>query len=93
MAKGNEFTYYCEVHQDRYHIKKGIYTYTSDRHKYFKFLELVQFSDKVWRQGPRGGVKITKDRNEFATSQYVTKDEKLMKKFMWVKLQAQPYVK
>lgn len=92
MGKGNDFTYYCEVHKDRYHIKKGIYTYTSDRRKYFKFLELMQFSDKVWRQGPRGGVKITKDINEFATFKYVTKDEKIMKQFMWVKLQAQPYV-
>ena len=92
MAKGADFTYYCEVHRDRYHIKKGIYTYTSDRRKYFKFLELIQFSDKIWRQGPRGGVKITKSRDEFCKSQYITKNEELMKKFMWVKLQAQPYV-
>ena len=53
----------------------------------------MQFSDKVWRQGPKGGVKIVKDRNAPASSQYVTKDEKIMKEFMWVKLQAQPYVK
>lgn len=88
-----DFTYYCEIHQDKYHHKRGIYTYTSDRRKYFKFLELMQFSDKVWRQGPKGGVKIVKDRNAPASSQYVTKDEKIMKEFMWVKLQAQPYVK
>lgn len=51
----------------------------------------MQFSDKVWRQGPKGGVKIVKDRNEHAPSQYVTKDEKIMKQFIWVKLQAKPY--
>jgi hypothetical protein len=42
----------------------------------------------VWLQGPRGGVKIIKDKvgTEFG---YVTQNEKLMKEFMWVKLQAQ----
>ena len=89
----NDFTYYCEIRQDRYHHKRGIYTYTSERRKQFKFLELMQFSDKVWRQGPKGGVKIIKDINEYAKSQYITKDEKLMKQFMWVKLQAQPFNK
>lgn len=91
MVKQAEFTYYCEIHQDRYHHKKGIYTYTSSRKKYFKFLELMQFSDKVWRQGPKGGVKIVKDRNEYCPGHYITKNEKIMKEFMWVKLQSQPY--
>lgn len=94
MAKGNDFTYYCEIYKDRYNFSKGVYTYTSDRRKYFKFLELMQFSDKVWRQGPKGGVKIVKDRSQhWGHSQYVTQNEKIMKEFMWVKLQAQSYIK
>lgn len=90
----NDFTYYCEVSRDWYAGKKGVYTYTSDRRKYFKFIELMQYSDRVWRQGPKGGVKIVKDktsRTHWGSSQYVTKDEKIMKQFMWVKLQAQPF--
>lgn len=89
-----DFTYYCEVQIDRYGFKKGIYTYSCGKRKEFKYLALTQFSDKVWRQGPRGGVKIVKDRNSrLRYTQYVTTDEQVMQEFMWVKLQAQPYVK
>ena len=93
VAKQAEFTYYCEVHQDRYHFKEGVYTYTASRNQQFKFLELTQFSDRIWRQGPKGGVKIVKSRNEFHPSQYITKDEKLMEQFMWVKLKARDFNK
>jgi hypothetical protein len=88
-----EYTYYCEVHKDRYYIEKGVYTYTHDRRSYSKYLDLMHHSDKVWRQGPRGGVKIVKDRNECSPTQYVTNKEEFMKKFMWVKLQAQSFTK
>ena len=87
-----DFTYYCEVFEDRHRINKGIYTYCS-RDGSIKYAGLNQFSDKVWRQGPKGGVKIVKDGNSrlrYAT-QYVTTDEKIMKEFMWVKLKAQPF--
>ena len=90
MAK---FTYYCEVHKDRQDITKGVSLYSADRRSTFDYLRLISVSDKIWRQGPKGGVKIVKDRNEYPNSHYITKDEELMKKFMWVKLQAQPYVK
>ena len=47
-------------------------------------------SDRVWRQGPKGGVKITKDRYWWTGgSPYITKNEDKMKEFMWVKLQAE----
>lgn len=88
-----KFSYYCEVHKDRQHIKKGIYLYSADRRSTFDYLRLISVSDKIWRQGPKGGVRITKDRNFVSPTYYVTKDEKIMKEFMWVKLQAQPYVK
>ena len=86
-----DFTYYCEVFTDRRFINKGIYTYSCGKRKDFKYLELIQHSDKIWRQGPMGGVKIVKDRNQWASSQYVTTDEKVMKEFMWVKLKAQAF--
>jgi hypothetical protein len=89
-----DYTYYCDVQIDRYTFKKGIYTYSCGKYKGFKYLELIQYSDKVWRQGPRGGVKIVKDSNSrLRYTQYVTTDEKLMKEFMWAKLQAQSYIK
>lgn len=88
-----EYTYYCEIHKDRYGFNKGIYTYSCGKRKEFKYLELNQFSDKIWRQGPKGGVKIVKDRQTRPRSEYVTTNEKLMREFMWVKLQAQSYIK
>jgi hypothetical protein len=55
---------------------------------------LITISDKVWRQGPKGGVKIVKDRaSRTHYVGYVTTNEKIMKDFMWVKLQAQPFTK
>ena len=49
----------------------------------------MSYSNKVWVQGSRGGVKIIKDRTSNIYG-YVTKNEELMKEFMWVKLKAQP---
>jgi len=89
-----DYNYYCEVTYDRADIKPGIYSFLSQKNSHLGFNRLITLSDKVWRQGPKGGVKIVKDRGaSFHYSRYVTTDEKLMKKFMWVKLQAQPYTK
>ena len=51
----------------------------------------MSYSHRVWVQGPRGGVRIIKDRSgtDFDYG-YLTKNEKAMKEFMWVKLKAQP---
>jgi len=88
-----DFTYYCEVTLDRADIKPGTYSFTTGGPRSFlKFNRLTTVSDKVWRQGPRGGVKIVKDRYAlFHPAGYVTTDEKLMKKFMWVKLKSQTF--
>ena len=48
---------------------------------------LIQNSSKVWRQGPRGGVKIIKNR-DIGYRGYVTTKEEQMKEFVWIKLQA-----
>ena len=87
-----EYSYYCEVAYDRADIKPGIYSFSSQKNSHLGFNRLITLSDKVWRQGPKGGVKIIKDRGAtYHPAGYVTTDEKLMKKFMWVKLQAQSF--
>jgi hypothetical protein len=47
-------------------------------------------SDRIWCQGPKGGVKIVKDRITYPGGMYgyVTHNEKAMKEFMWIKLKA-----
>lgn len=92
MAK---FTFYCQVDRDHLArgIKTGVYTYGSEyNHLGWPRAAgahlLVQYSNKVWRQGPRGGVKIVKDRGHGHSYGYVTTNEDMMKEFVWVKLQA-----
>lgn len=74
-------------------LKRGVYTFSASRSspKYFNYHRLITLSHTVWRQGPKGGVKFVKSRNYLCPSGYITTDEELMKKFMWVKLQAQPF--
>ena len=50
-------------------------------------------SDRVWCQGPRGGVKIVKDRINYyggVYGGYITNNQKAIKEFAWVKLSARP---
>ena len=54
---------------------------------------LFHESDTVWMVGPYGGVKIIHhdphgEVLNFKPFTYITKDEKEMKEFMWVKLRA-----
>jgi hypothetical protein len=46
----------------------------------------------VWCQGPRGGVKIVKDRITYpgGVYGYITTNKKAMKEFAWIKLSARP---
>jgi hypothetical protein len=92
MAK---FTFYCRVDRENpaAGIKAGVYAYRSghqDQHLGWvpKVNTLIQSSSKVWREGPRGGIKIIKNRKVDGYG-YVTTNEKQMKEFVWVKLQAQ----
>jgi len=89
----DNYTYYCEVTYNRADIRPGIYYFIAPKTRTLGWNRLVTLSDRVWQQGPKGGVKIVKNREVFATTQYVTTNEKLMKKFMWVKLQAQSFNK
>jgi len=93
MAK---FTFYCRVDRENpaAGIKAGVYAYRSEHNHQYVFVghipnvrELIQSSSKVWREGPRGGVKIIKNRTVDGYG-YVTTNEEYMKEFVWVKLQA-----
>jgi hypothetical protein len=93
MAK---FTFYCRVDRDypEREIKAGVYAYRSehDHRRCQRFASvyapLIRNSNKVWRLGPRGGVKIIKNR-DIGSYGYVTTNEEQMKEFVWIKLQAQ----
>ena len=85
----DNYTYYCEVTHDRADIcKPGVYSFNSQKNSRIGYNRLITVSDKVWRQGPKGGVKVIKDKTRRCMN-YVTSDEKMMKKFIWIKLKAQ----
>lgn len=88
----NQYTYYCEVSRDRSDVKAGVYKVVAsnkyDSPWFPKLNGLTAVSDRVWKQGPKGGVKIIKDRSWPYPMGYITSDEKWMKKFAWVKLSA-----
>jgi hypothetical protein len=89
-----EYTYYCKVTFDRADIKPGLYMFQTAKNSTLGYNRLVTLSHKIWRQGPKGGVKIIKDKENWAHNiGYVTTNEKIMKEFMWAKLQAQSYIK
>ena len=87
-------TFYCEVeevegnvHNDYWEFAPGIYS-IPDRLGYnTKISRCMNYSTRVWIQGHKGGVRLKDEYNIF---RYVTKDEELMRQFMWVKLKAQP---
>ena len=91
----NQCMYYFELDRDRTdHInswKAGVYSsqgyvggYTGGQSR------LSHNSDRVWMQGPRGGVKIIKDRISYPVGMYgyITNNNKAMKDFAWIKLSA-----
>lgn len=86
-------TYYCEILGNYGGYTTGVYKVVADKginRTWFPQLNRVMsFSDRVWKQGPKGGVKIVKSRSWPYPMGYITTDEKWMKKFVWVKLKAQ----
>lgn len=71
----------------------GIYKFVADNEIdgfwSYKLNRIVSISDRVWKQGPRGGVKIVKSRSyDLLPQGYITNDKKWMKKFAWAKLSA-----
>lgn len=89
-----EYTYYCEVKRPQTDYKAGVYKIIADggfnRSWFPQLNRVITVSERVWKQGPRGGVKIIKDRCwGLYPVGYITTNEKYMEQFAWVKLQAQ----
>ena len=91
----NKCVYYFEVSKrvntylDKY--EAGVYSSTGYVGGFVGWqARLTQECDRIWMQGPKGGVKIVKDKRTYPRGvyRYVTKNEKLMKEFMWIKLKA-----
>ncbi len=91
----NRCTYYFEVLKT-YHdgidgFKAGVYSAQGYVGGYLGWQSrLAHNSHRIWMQGPRGGIKIVKDRLTYpgGVYGYVTKNAKSMKEFAWIKLSA-----
>ena len=92
---GNRCMYYFEVSKD---YTDYIDTYAAGAYSARGYMggyvgwqnRLAMNSSRVWCQGPRGGVKIVKDRITYPGGMYgyITKNNKAMKEFAWAKLSA-----
>ncbi len=86
-------TYYYEFIKPHKQYEAGVY-YNNSR---FPKRDVAMLSDRVWAQGPKGGVRIVHQnwwkpsvRMKYYGSNYLTKNQEAMKEFMWVKLKAKP---
>lgn len=76
------FLYYLQMDDGRY------LRYQSGRAEWDSWNERVL---RVWREGPKGGVKLMRDRRPemwCASYIYITQNKEEMKDFMWAKLSA-----
>lgn len=88
------YTYYCEVKDRVREYPAGVYKVVTGNRSmgpWFPALNrLTTVSDRVWKQGPKGGVKIIKHSwhtNDWPIG-YITQNEKYMREFFWIKLKA-----
>ena len=87
----NRCTYYFEVSKD---YTDYIDTYAAGVYSAAGYMgawyggqsRLAMNSDRVWCQGPRGGVQLIK--GDYWTA-YLRRDSEKMKQFVWIKLRAQ----
>jgi outer membrane biogenesis lipoprotein LolB len=74
-------------------LGQGVYTFSTDDEKFaFRDYHIIRNSHNVWRQGPKGGVKVVKDYSVAYPLGYITGNDKHMKKFMWIKMQAKELI-
>jgi hypothetical protein len=98
VANPNRCTYYFELLQNRNDginsWKAGVYSSPGYMAAWYGGQSRLSYnSDRIWMQGPRGGVKIVKDRINYyggAYGGYITNNKTAMKQFTWVKLSARP---
>ena len=81
-------TYYCIIDHATNTCPAGVYRIDWPTIEAGQIRRYIALSTKVWFQGPRGGVKIRKDRAGLGCIGYITSEPEYMKEFMWVKLKA-----
>lgn len=86
-------TYYCEVNSKIREYPKGVYKVVADKGinaRWFPELNrIITVSDRVWKQGPKGGVKLVKTPWwEDWSMGYVTRKDDYMREFLWAKIRA-----
>lgn len=84
-------TYYCKIEIENLRYPAGVYCINTESNKSPSSairLELMRYSHKVWREGPKGGIKIVKNRHGLRRYQYITQNPRAMEEFMWIKLSA-----
>ena len=94
----NRCMYYFELQRDRTDYidswKAGVYSTVGYVGGYVGWQNRLAInSDRIWCQGPRGGVKIVKDRINYyggGVYGYITTNKKAIKEFAWIKLSARP---
>lgn len=85
-------TFYFEiVEYDVWEFTTGAYKIPDKISYATKISRCFSYSDTVWIQGPHGGVRLLKHNGKLRKSLYVTKNDNLLKEFMWTKLRAQPF--
>lgn len=88
------YTYYCEVKSRVREYPEGVYKVVASKNfndNWFSTVNrLITVSDRVWKQGPQGGVKVVKHRwySDSYPVGYITTNEKYMREFAWIKLKA-----
>ena len=100
IIKNNRCTYYFELSNNRNDginfWEAGVYSSPGYMNGFWGGQSRLSYnSDRVWCQGPKGGVKIVKDRvnlNFYGGGRYgyVTRNKTAMKEFAWIKLSARP---
>lgn len=88
VGKSPQYTFYCKVVTQALACEAGVYSFTTDKnpHRVRVVHDFFCYSDKIWREGPKGGVLVLKDR--YGLCRYITTNEAAMEEFMWAKLSA-----
>lgn len=90
-----QYIYYCEVHRS-HEYQPGVYKIVAEnnfnQHWFPKLNKLITQSERVWKQGPKGGVRIIKNNigYDMYPTGYVTNNDRWMREFVWTKLNAKP---
>lgn len=84
MAKLTKYEYYGVRGEYAWRMSVYLQSYSQA----LKMPQLFRESQRVWQQGPRGGIKLVRNNWEIENCGYITNDAEALKEFAWVKLRA-----